>query len=160
MGDLLDRGDQELPLLYWLERLQGQAAAAGGALHVLNGNHESMNVAGQYRYATRGGMHRWARGARQARVWQGSQHRCLVPRLLDTHPLTPRPLAALCYPPAASKTGCTGAQWRRHSRPSAAARRRPRACAACCTCTRTRTTRTPSGPRPRHAPRHWSRAAR
>ena len=46
VGDLLDRGDQELPLLYWLERLQGQAAAAGGALHVLNGNHESMNVCG------------------------------------------------------------------------------------------------------------------
>lgn len=60
MGDLLDRGDQELPLLFWMERLRRQAAAAGGALHVLNGNHESMNVAGQYRYVTRGAMHRCA----------------------------------------------------------------------------------------------------
>lgn len=61
MGDLLDRGDQEIPLLYWVERLQRQAAAAGGALLVLNGNHESMNVAGQYRYVTRRGMHRCTR---------------------------------------------------------------------------------------------------
>lgn len=37
VGDLLDRGDHELPLLFWLERLQRQAAAAGGAIHVLNG---------------------------------------------------------------------------------------------------------------------------
>jgi hypothetical protein len=59
VGDLLDRGDQELPLLYFLERLKRQAAAAGGAVHVLNGNHETMNVAGQYRYVTHGGMHRW-----------------------------------------------------------------------------------------------------
>ena len=59
VGDLLDRGDAEIPLLYWLEQLRRQAAAAGGALHVLNGNHETMNVAGQYRYVTRGGMHKW-----------------------------------------------------------------------------------------------------
>ena len=39
MGDILDRGDAELPILYFLETLQHQAAAAGGALHVLNGNH-------------------------------------------------------------------------------------------------------------------------
>lgn len=49
MGDILDRGDAELPILYFLEALQHQAAAAGGALHVLNGNHETMNVAGNYR---------------------------------------------------------------------------------------------------------------
>lgn len=39
VGDILDRGDQEVKLLYMLERLQHQAAAAGGALWVLNGNH-------------------------------------------------------------------------------------------------------------------------
>ena len=60
---MLDRGDAELPILYFLERLQEQAAAAGGALHVLNGNHETMNVAGNYRYATAGAdreMAAWA----------------------------------------------------------------------------------------------------
>jgi hypothetical protein len=39
-----------------LERLQRQAAAAGGALWVLNGNHETMNVGGNFRYATQGGL--------------------------------------------------------------------------------------------------------
>lgn len=55
VGDILDRGDQEIKLLYLLERLQRQAAAAGGALWVLNGNHETMNVGGNFRYATQGG---------------------------------------------------------------------------------------------------------
>jgi hypothetical protein len=50
VGDILDRGDQEVPILYYFEALQRQAAAAGGALHVLNGNHETMNVAGNYRW--------------------------------------------------------------------------------------------------------------
>lgn len=50
----MDRGDQEIKLLFMLERLQQQAAAAGGALYVLNGNHETMNVAGNFRYATAG----------------------------------------------------------------------------------------------------------
>lgn len=58
VGDILDRGDQEIKLLYLLERLQHQAAAAGGALHVLNGNHETMNVGGNFRYATSGGQSR------------------------------------------------------------------------------------------------------
>jgi hypothetical protein len=54
VGDILDRGDEELQLLFMLERLQLQAAAAGGALWVLNGNHEMMNAAGNFRYATPG----------------------------------------------------------------------------------------------------------
>lgn len=55
VGDILDRGDEEVELFFWLERLQREAEAAGGALHVLNGNHETMNVAQQFRYATPGG---------------------------------------------------------------------------------------------------------
>ncbi len=39
MGDLLDRGDQEVELLYWLERIAKQAKQHGGAVHVINGNH-------------------------------------------------------------------------------------------------------------------------
>lgn len=56
VGDLLDRGDQEIELLYWLERLQREARGSGGELHVLNGNHETMNVAQSFRYATHGGF--------------------------------------------------------------------------------------------------------
>ncbi|KAK9825447.1 hypothetical protein WJX81_001287 [Elliptochloris bilobata] len=62
VGDQLDRGDHELEILYFLERLQREAARAGGALHILNGNHETMNVAGRFRYATLPGIadfYRW-----------------------------------------------------------------------------------------------------
>lgn len=56
VGDVLDRGDQELQIFYLLERLQVEAKAAGGALYVLNGNHETMNVGNNHRYATPGSM--------------------------------------------------------------------------------------------------------
>ena len=55
-GDQLDRGDGERKILDLLERLQGEARTAGGALHVLNGNHELMNAAGDVRYVTAGGF--------------------------------------------------------------------------------------------------------
>ena len=53
-GDQLDRGDDDRALLDYLERLGQQAKAQGGALLVLNGNHEVMNVQGDFRYATPG----------------------------------------------------------------------------------------------------------
>jgi hypothetical protein len=53
-GDQLDRGDDERAILDLLERLTAEAKAAGGALHVLNGNHETMNVLGDFRYVTPG----------------------------------------------------------------------------------------------------------
>lgn len=55
-GDQLDRGDDEQAIVDLLERLEGEAEAAGGAVHVLNGNHEYMNAAGDFRYVTPGGM--------------------------------------------------------------------------------------------------------
>ena len=55
-GDQLDRGDGERKILDLLERLGAEARAAGGALHVLNGNHELMNAAGDLRYVTAGGF--------------------------------------------------------------------------------------------------------
>ncbi len=55
-GDQLDRGDQEQAILELLDRLQDEARAAGGALHVLNGNHELMNVRLDLRYVTEGGF--------------------------------------------------------------------------------------------------------
>lgn len=53
-GDQLDRGDDERAILELLERLREEARAAGGALYVLNGNHETMNVLGDFRYVTPG----------------------------------------------------------------------------------------------------------
>ncbi len=52
VGDLLDRGDDEDEILALLERLEAEAAAAGGRLVVLNGNHELMNAQGDFRYVT------------------------------------------------------------------------------------------------------------
>ena len=49
VGDQLDRGSNELEILYWLNRLQVEAKDAGGALHVVNGNHEVMSIAGDFR---------------------------------------------------------------------------------------------------------------
>lgn len=49
-GDVMDRGLEVLPLLWFLCRMEQQAAAAGGALHVLLGNHELMVMQGDYRY--------------------------------------------------------------------------------------------------------------
>lgn len=55
-GDILDRGDQEQAILDLFERLAGEARAAGGAVHTLLGNHETMNAAGDFRYVTDGGF--------------------------------------------------------------------------------------------------------
>ena len=55
-GDQLDRGDDEQAILELLARLQHAAKAAGGALHLLNGNHEFMNALADLRYVTPGGL--------------------------------------------------------------------------------------------------------
>ncbi len=55
-GDQLDRGDDEQAILDLLERLRDEATKAGGALHVLLGNHELMNAALDLRYVTPGGF--------------------------------------------------------------------------------------------------------
>jgi hypothetical protein len=45
-GDILDRGTQARNCLDLLMRLEPEAAAAGGMVHVLLGNHEEMNITG------------------------------------------------------------------------------------------------------------------
>jgi hypothetical protein len=55
-GDQLDRGDEEQAILDLFTKLTEEAAEAGGAFHVLNGNHELMNVALDLRYVTQGGF--------------------------------------------------------------------------------------------------------
>jgi hypothetical protein len=46
-GDLVDRGRNVLPLLWLVYRLEGEAAAAGGGLHYVLGNHEQKLLAGR-----------------------------------------------------------------------------------------------------------------
>jgi hypothetical protein len=54
LGDLLDRGDDSRKVMDLLMRLQTEAVAAGGQVHVVVGNHEAMNVLGDLRYVVRG----------------------------------------------------------------------------------------------------------
>lgn len=55
-GDEIDRGDDEQAIVDLFDRLADEAAAAGGAVHALQGNHELMNVVGDLRYVTPGGL--------------------------------------------------------------------------------------------------------
>ncbi|OMO50346.1 hypothetical protein COLO4_38112 [Corchorus olitorius] len=49
IGDVLDRGGEELKILYFLEKLKREAVKCGGQLITLHGNHEIMNVEGDFR---------------------------------------------------------------------------------------------------------------
>ena len=66
-GDVLDRGNASLPLLYWLWSLREQAAAAGGDLVLMMGNHELLNMQGKTYYVDAdelsgfGGKEAWKR---------------------------------------------------------------------------------------------------
>jgi len=57
VGDILDRGDGEKEILDLFHRLQDEAAAAGGGVHLIHGNHELMNAYMDFRYVTEGGFH-------------------------------------------------------------------------------------------------------
>ncbi len=53
-GDLLDRGADSRAVMDLLMRLEGEAAAAGGRVTLLLGNHEVMNLVGDLRYVAPG----------------------------------------------------------------------------------------------------------
>lgn len=54
VGDLLDRGAESRAAMDLFMRLQQQAALAGGAVHVVPGNHEIMNITDDLRYVAVG----------------------------------------------------------------------------------------------------------
>ena len=53
VGDILDRGPRSRDVMDLLMRLEDEAKAAGGYVHVLIGNHESMNMIGDMRYVSK-----------------------------------------------------------------------------------------------------------
>ncbi len=53
VGDILDRGPDSRDAMDLLMRLETEAEAAGGMVHVLVGNHEAMNLVGDLRYVAR-----------------------------------------------------------------------------------------------------------
>uniref|UniRef100_A0A8R7QM36 Calcineurin-like phosphoesterase domain-containing protein n=2 Tax=Triticum TaxID=4564 RepID=A0A8R7QM36_TRIUA len=54
VGDILDRGEDEIAILSLLSSLNVQAKSQGGAVFQVNGNHETMNVEGDFRYVDPG----------------------------------------------------------------------------------------------------------
>ncbi len=53
-GDVLDRGADSRKVMDLVKKLEQQAPASGGAVHLLLGNHEVMNLVGDLRYVARG----------------------------------------------------------------------------------------------------------
>jgi hypothetical protein len=51
-GDVLDRGPAPAKIIDLLMQLESQARDAGGRVHALIGNHEVMNLVGDYRYVS------------------------------------------------------------------------------------------------------------
>jgi hypothetical protein len=66
-GDYLDRGEKVHEVLDWLMALEPQARAAGGRLEVLLGNHEGMNLVGDFRDVNRAAYAHFADDESEAR---------------------------------------------------------------------------------------------
>ena len=66
-GDQLDRGNDEPDVLELFDALADKAKAAGGRVVSLNGNHEIMNVQGDFRYVTEEGFSDFASHVSAAR---------------------------------------------------------------------------------------------
>jgi hypothetical protein len=60
LGDVVDRGPDSRKALDLLQRLEGEAARAGGAVHALLGNHEAMRILGDLRFVTPGEYEQFA----------------------------------------------------------------------------------------------------
>eukprot|EP00798_Chlamydomonas_sp_ICE-L_P028166 gene28166-31265_t len=61
VGDIVDRGHHSLPLIDFFEQLKVEAAAVGGEVITLMGNHELMLIQGDNRYVSRVELQRLSR---------------------------------------------------------------------------------------------------
>jgi len=59
-GDLIDRGEGDRQIMDLMRRLQEESLAAGGMVHVVLGNHESMNLMRDLRYVNPRAFAAWA----------------------------------------------------------------------------------------------------
>lgn len=49
IGDMLDRGDEALQVLWLIYKLEAESQRSGGAVHYILGNHEQMNLRSRFR---------------------------------------------------------------------------------------------------------------
>ncbi|KAL2641845.1 hypothetical protein R1flu_009432 [Riccia fluitans] len=76
VGDLLDRGGQELKTLYLLEKLKGEARKQGGDVHIMNGNHEIMNIEGDFRYVEPKGFAEFGEWGKWFKIGNALKEQC------------------------------------------------------------------------------------
>ncbi|ACO63374.1 predicted protein, partial [Micromonas commoda] len=131
VGDQLDRGGDEVAILYMLERLRKEARDAGGELIVMNGNHETLNVAGRFRYAFEPGIEDFRRwrgrqllgaalkanrgrsgnapppGSASGRMYADTGPGCTMPRLAALAPGGPMAKRFLAHQPVVVAVGST-----------------------------------------------------
>ncbi|SEM17663.1 alpha-L-rhamnosidase [bacterium A37T11] len=53
LGDMIDRGDHVVEVWDLIKKLETEAQAAGGQVHYILGNHEIMNLSGDWRYVNK-----------------------------------------------------------------------------------------------------------
>lgn len=72
LGDVFDRGDETTECLALLSKLRKQAVQEGGCLVQLMGNHELLNLAGDFRYASSEESKKFGGEARRRKVLRHS----------------------------------------------------------------------------------------
>ncbi len=81
MGDITDREPDSLQIIRSLQQLQREAPRKGGKVVVILGNHEAMNLTGDYRYTTPGEFAAFVdsgSAARRDRVYEANRSRIEV----------------------------------------------------------------------------------
>lgn len=71
-GDIVDRGPDSKAVVELLIALQSEAAAAGGAVYPLLGNHEVMNMTGDWRYVSEEDIGRFGSEAARKEAFSAS----------------------------------------------------------------------------------------
>jgi hypothetical protein len=78
MGDITDREPDSLQIIRNLQQLQKEAPRSGGKVIVILGNHEAMNLVGDYRYTTPGEFAAFVdsgSAARRDRIYEANRAR-------------------------------------------------------------------------------------
>lgn len=120
-GDITDRGPDSLKIIRHLQQLDGEAKRAGGRVIVLLGNHEAMQVTGDFRYVTAGEYAAFAdrqsarrrdaafeANAKAIIAFYHQRDPSLSPRAIRAEWITTNPLGKVEYVAAWSPTGELG----------------------------------------------------